>query len=832
MDQAMGLFEPQDNANQTKYVNGRLKAIFFSSNDSFYKVLLIEITGTDLNWPESEIVVTGNFGDVVEENSYHFVGKIVDHPRYGKQFQATNYSSLIATNREGVIKYLSSDQFPGVGKQTAQRVVDALGEDAIQRINEDGRLLDQVQITQKQRNAILENLNVDDALEKTIVTLNSFGFSSKVASAIYDKYHDEAVEIISKNPYQLVEDIRGISFKRADAIALRVGLTATSTERIRAGLLYAIQEICFEHGDTYTTTADLLSTAGELLDNNVEEPISGEKLGESLIQLAKERKIVGEDDRIYLGYVYRAEVQIAKHLGRVIKSEDEDETDFSDEAILQQIGKVETQFGIHYDQSQSDAILKAMKSPVFILTGGPGTGKTTIINGIVNTYARLHDYSLDINDYKDKPFPIVLAAPTGRAAKHMADSTGLPASTIHRLLGLNGQESADYTSPKEIEGKLLIIDEMSMVDTFLFRSLMRAVPNQMQIVFVGDQDQLPSVGPGQVFHDLLVSKQLPAMYLNNIHRQGKGSSIVQLAHDIHAGKLSPDFDQNQPDRSFISCNEWQIPSVIKQVVQRAKDKEFNLMDVQVLAPMYRGAAGIDRLNNVLQEVWQANSSGKSVTIRGHTYRLHDKVLQLVNNPEKNVFNGDLGEIVGMETPDNQSIPTKIIIAFDETEVAYEKNEWVQFTLAYCTSIHKAQGSEFPMVILPIVHQYSRMLQRNLLYTAVTRASDFLIMLGEKQAFEQCVRSLSVNRKTSLVQRLIDVIGVETDSSVSETAANEGEATDNEATSTVTTTERKSYRLTAQMIRQETIDPMIGMAGVTPDQFEKTGASSKSIHGQK
>lgn len=361
---------------------------------------------------------------------------------------------------------------------------------------------------------------------------------------------------------------------------------------------------------------------------------------------------------------------------------------------------------------------------------------------------------------------------------------------------------------------------------------MRAVPNHMQIIFVGDQDQLPSVGPGQVFHDLLTSKQLPAMHLDNIYRQEKGSSIVQLAHDIHAGKLSENFDQNQSDRSFIACNETQLPSVIEQVARRAKDKDFGLMDVQVLAPMYRGTAGIDHLNNILQNVWQVNPTGKSVTIRDHTYRIGDKVLQLVNNPEQNVFNGDLGIIVGMEAPKNQAIPTKIIIDFDETEVTYEKNEWIQFTLAYCTSIHKAQGSEFPMVILPIVRQYSRMLQRNLLYTAVTRASDFLIMLGEKQAFEQCVRSISVNRKTSLVQRLVEAISEEPYQAVKNPSTdnlNDSVSIKNnhdEQQEAVASSEPRHLpdHLTGEMINDEQVDPMIGMDGITPYQFDKSNMS--------
>ncbi|PAK83813.1 SF1B family DNA helicase RecD2 [Lentilactobacillus kefiri] len=824
MDRSMDLFGSEQNNHEPQYVDGRLKAIFFSSNDSFYKVVLVEITDTNVDWPEDEIVVTGNFGDLVEENSYHFTGKLVDHPRYGKQFQASNYTSVIATTREGVVKYLSGEQFPGIGKKTAERVVDVLGDDAIEKITADGRVLDNVPISSKLRTAIVENLNTDDNLEKVIVGLNSYGFSSAIASSIYQKYHEDALKIIAENPYQLVEDIDGISFKKADAIALRLGIVPDSNERIRAGLMYAIDELCLQNGDTYTTTGPLIETAINVLEGNSNQQIPGKKLAESLVELAKEGKVVGEKNRIYLTRLYNAEVQIADHLNRVIKNKD-DEDQLKEDAIKKQLRVVEKQFDINYDDSQVAAIVQAIQSPAFILTGGPGTGKTTIINGIVNTYARLHEYSLDINSYKDKPFPIVLAAPTGRAAKHMTESTGLPASTIHRLLGLNGRESNDTAGTKDIEGALLIIDEMSMVDTYLFRSLVRAIPNHMQVVLVGDQDQLPSVGPGQVFHDLLVSKQIPAMQLNTIYRQEKGSSIIQLAHDIHRGKLSADFTENQSDRSFIPCNEYQISSVIQQVTKRAKQKDFGLMDVQVLAPMYRGRAGIDRLNDVVQDVWQGDAAGnKSVTIREHTYRIGDKVLQLVNNPERNVFNGDIGIIVGMETVKDQKTPNKITIDFDETEVTYEKNEWTQFTLAYCTSIHKAQGSEFKMVILPIVRQFSRMLQRNLLYTAVTRASDFLIMLGEKEAFEQCVRNVSVNRQTSLVKRLVDAIGLKvSDDGSEEDSTQEPETAGLSAVESADHAEKQALpdHLTNDVINQNLIDPMIGMDDVSPKDFMKS-----------
>ncbi|GAY74091.1 Recd-like DNA helicase YrrC [Lentilactobacillus kosonis] len=426
----------------------------------------------------------------------------------------------------------------------------------------------------------------------------------------------------------------------------------------------------WKNGDTYTTTGPLLSETTRLLEANGQPQISADKIAAGLVELAKSNQIIGESDRIFPANLYRAEFQIAEHLQRVI--ENNDEVSFTDAQIEKQLRKVERKYQISYDQSQTNAITDAIKSPVFVLTGGPGTGKTTIINGIVNTFCELNDYSMDINQYKDKPFPVILAAPTGRAAKHMTDSTGLPASTIHRLLGLNRSDSEQAAATKDIDGELLIIDEMSMVDTYLFKMLVSSVPNHMKIILVGDQDQLPSVGPGQVFHDLLTAKAVPYMKLDTIYRQDANSSIISLAHEIHQGELPVDFTVNQRDRSFIPCDENQIASVVQQVTERAKSKGFSKMDVQVLAPMYRGRAGIDKLNDTIQEVWQAAGSTKSVTIRQHTYRIGDKVLQLENNPEKNVFNGDIGMIVSMKQAKDEDTPSQITIDYDDIEVTYQK----------------------------------------------------------------------------------------------------------------------------------------------------------------
>ncbi|WP_283678865.1 ATP-dependent RecD-like DNA helicase [Lentilactobacillus sp. Marseille-Q4993] len=816
MADSIDLFDVAGDNNTEKFIDGRLKAIFFASDDSFYKVLLVEITNTNLDWDEAEIVVTGSFGDVIEETAYHFVGKLIDHPRYGKQFQATNYSTVMKTTRRGVVNFLSGDKFPGVGERTAEKIVDVLGTDALEKIDNDHSVLDQVGLTDKQKQSITDNLVIKDDLEKVIIGLNSYGFSNQLSSVIYQKYRDDALNIIAENPYRLVEDIPSIGFKRADAIAIDQGIAPDAAVRISAALLYSIQTLCARNGDTYTTTQPLLQETERMLGARGED-VPANKIAQGLVELSKESKIIGEKDRIFLTGLYNAEVQIAEHLNRLIKNNEDEEVD--DEQLDKVIRKVERKFDIEYDDSQEAAIKQAIKSPLFVLTGGPGTGKTTIINGIVNVFSELNDFSLDINAYKDKPFPILLAAPTGRAAKHMTENTGLPASTIHRLLGLTQNDSEDAAITKDIDGSLVIIDEMSMVDTYLFKMLVAALPSHIKVVLVGDADQLPSVGPGQVFHDLIESKSLPVMKLNRIYRQDADSTIISLAHQIHSGRLPEDFTVNKPDRSFIPCSPAQVSSVVDQVVKRAKTKDFPRMDVQVLAPMYRGPAGIDNLNDSIQTVWQDTPGKKKVEIRNHSYMIGDKVLQLINNAEKNVFNGDIGQIVSMKQEKGQDAPTSITVDFEDTEVTYEKSEWNQFTLAYCTSIHKAQGSEFDMVILPIVHQFSRMLQRNLLYTAVTRASKFLILVGEQSAFEQCVETVSVNRQTSLIEKVKRAVGI--DDGTEENVQIESDDTEiiNEHTEEPNSESLNDDKvLTVAKILGNEIDPMIGMEDVTPGDF--------------
>ncbi|MFC7281605.1 ATP-dependent RecD-like DNA helicase [Apilactobacillus apinorum] len=823
--------ENNNEQNEKLFINGKVAATFFESNDSFFKVLLVKISETNISdWHEDEIVITGNFADIAEENEYQFFGVLVDHPKYGKQFKADNYHSTVPTSKEGLVEYLSGDNFAGVGKQTAKKMVDILGVNLITDVLDNESLLDKVGLSSKQRKTVIDTLQKNNGMEQVIIGLNSYGFGSSLSSAIYNKYKGDTLKVIEENPYQLVEDIDGIGFKKADDIAKQMGMSANNPGRIRAGLISALQSLSLKNGDTYTQTGPILDETLKLLNNGNSENITGDDLSEQFLELAKTQKIVGEEDRVYLKDLYDDEWRIAEHINRIIKNPNT--KTFDDETIDKKIRLIEKKLNISYDESQTNALKQAIKSQMFLLTGGPGTGKTTIIKGIIYLYAYLNDYSLDINKYKEHEFPILLAAPTGRAAKRMQETSGIPASTIHRLLGLSGYDD-NNEGTKDLEGGLLIVDEMSMVDTYLFKALMRAVPNQMKVILVGDKDQLPSVGPGQVFTDLLRSQRINSMQLSTIYRQDSNSTIIPLAHSIQQGRLPEDFNEKQSDRSFIPCGANQMSSVIEQIVKRAKQKGFSATDIQVLSPMYRGMSGVNHLNDVIQEIMNPGNKEDQLEYRGIHFRLGDKVLQLVNSPEDNVFNGDIGQIIEV-IHGEKSTQDKIKVAFDQSEVTYQRKDWIQITLAYCTTIHKAQGSEFKMVILPIVPQFTKMLKKNLLYTAITRASDTLIMIGDYDSFLSCAQSESDNRNTSLMQRIQSLLNGEIKPSNTELLTDKKQTveTNNEKDKPVDTNKNdqveekvsteedtdntiKSYRLTSSLINSDQIDPMIGMEGIKP-----------------
>ena len=736
------------------YFVGTIAAIFFQNPSNFYKVLLVRVTETTADYREKEIVVTGSFGDVQENELYRFYGELVDHPKYGRQLKVERYEQEKPTTANGIVGYLSSEKFPGIGKKTAEKIVELLGEEAIEKIIADPSVLKQISgLTKPKREMIAETIRLNHGMDQVIMGLNRYGFGSQLAFSIYQTYKNEALDIIQENPYQLVEDIEGIGFKRADNLAEQLGIAADSPRRIRAAILHQIFQHAVQTGDTYVPAEMLLSQTIKILETSRPIEIQPDQVATVIIQLVEEGKIQQEGTNLYENSLFFSEWGIGNSIQRLLSRKKE--IKYPEKEVKKNIRRIEKVFGIQYGESQEKAISEAVRSPLFILTGGPGTGKTTVINGIVNLFAELNGLELDPTKYTQEIFPILLAAPTGRAAKRMNETTGLPASTIHRLLGLNGREKSPTVSTKELEGGLLIIDEMSMVDTWLANTLFKSIPTNMQVILVGDKDQLPSVGPGQVLHDLLEIDQIPKMELNQIYRQGDGSSIIPLAHEIKEGQLPADFTKNQRDRSFFRSDAYTIEPLIAKIVEKAKNKGFTAQDIQVLAPMYRGPAGIDALNKMMQNIFNPGRDGrKEVHWNDTVYRIGDKVLQLVNTPELNVFNGDMGEITGIVlAKDSEDKIDELVIQFDANEVTYKRNEWNKITLSYCCSIHKSQGSEFKMVILPMVHQYQRMLQRNLLYTAVTRSKELLILLGEEHAYATCVKNESASRKTTLKKRI-------------------------------------------------------------------------------
>ncbi|MFC5466693.1 ATP-dependent RecD-like DNA helicase [Lederbergia graminis] len=782
-------------SDQEKYVKGRHLVTIFHNEQNLYSVIRIRVDETNDENKDKEAVITGYFPKLHEQETYIFYGEYKEHPRFGLQFNAKHFKKEMPQTKQGVITYLSSDLFKGIGTKTAERIVETLGENAISNILAQPSILDTIpKLGAETAKQLYETLLEHQGLENVMIALSEYGFGPQISMKIYQVYKEDTLNIIEKNPYKLIEDVEGIGFGRADELGSHLGITGNHPDRIKAGCIYILEQECIRNGHVYLDLAELLDQVKTLLEERQAVEIPFQDIANEVVKLEEESKIIVEDKRVYMPSLYFSEKGIVSNIKRIMEQK-EYEDQFPESEFLLALGELEERLGVEYAGSQREAIKTALTNPMMILTGGPGTGKTTVIKGIVELYAELHGCSLDPTTYKkEEPFPILLAAPTGRAAKRMAESTELPAMTIHRLLGMTGQEQLDSDDERQIEGKLIIVDEMSMVDTWLAHQLLKALPDEIQVIFVGDEDQLPSVGPGQVLKDILRSQVIPTVQLTDIYRQKEGSSIIDLAHEIKKGIIPDNLLQPQKDRTFIRCQSSQIAEVVEKVVVNAKKKGYSAKDVQVLAPMYRGPAGIDNLNVILQEIFNPNSDGKRKEIQfgDVKFRIGDKVLQLVNQPEQNVFNGDMGEIISiLYAKENTEKQDMIIVSFEGTEVTYTRADLNQITHAFCCSIHKSQGSEFPIVILPVIRSYYRMLRRNLLYTAITRSKQSLILCGEESAFKIGIeRKDDLQRKTTLYEKLTDNQQVE----------KTGEST---------------------ILSEETfllIDPMIGMENVSPYDF--------------
>ncbi|MEK5289691.1 ATP-dependent RecD-like DNA helicase [Streptococcus sp. FSL R7-0212] len=796
------------------FFSGTVDRIIFENSSNFFKILNLMIEDTDSDFDDFEIIITGTMADIMEGEDYTFWGQLSQHPKYGQQLQLSRYQRAKPSS-SGLIKYFSSDHFKGIGKKTAERIVSLYGDNTIDKILDDPSKLEDINgFSKANREAFVAKLRINYGTEQIIAALVELGLSNRMAFQIYDQYKEEAVERVRTNPYQLVEDIQGIGFKMSDKLAQEIGIADSAPERFRAALLHSLLEQSISQGDTYIEARDLLAYAIDLLEDSRQIECDPAQVAQELSHLISDEKVYNAGTKIFDASLFTAEEGIKNQLQRLLDTPFEKQ--ISQDKIEKEVQAIEKEFAISYDQVQKDAIYQALTSKVFILTGGPGTGKTTVIRGILEAYARIND--IDLNK---KDLPIVLAAPTGRAARRMNELTGLPSATIHRHLGLNGDN--DYQAMEDyLDCDLLVVDEFSMVDTWLANQLLGAISSNTQIIIVGDSDQLPSVGPGQVLADLLKITSLPQIALRKIFRQSADSTIVDLANQMRQGILPVDFRDKKADRSYFDAMPQHVPTMVTKIVASAVKSGIPADEIQILAPMYKGQAGINNLNQLMQELLNPLDNGTEFVFNEIHFRKGDKVLHLVNDAQLNVFNGDIGYITDLiPAKYTESKQDEIMMDFDGSEVTYPRNEWLKITLAYAMSIHKSQGSEFQVVILPITRQSGRMLQRNLIYTAVTRSKSKLILLGEHSAFDYAIKNEGDKRKTFLVQRFDQDLTTESNDQLAkiDTVENSSDSL-GQAQNTIAKpleSEEPTILTTANML---SIDPLIGLTDADFKKFFK------------
>lgn len=688
---------------------------------------------------EEDFTATGYFGELNEDVLYKLHGDYVDHPRYGMQFQVTAYEKMMPNDESTLIRYFSSSLFPGIGAQTAKSIVEALGEDAIEIIKENPEALKQITaLNARKRASIIQGIMEHEEADDSVVFFTRMGISVKTIMKMEAAYGDAMISMVKENPYRLIEEIDGIGFKTADKLAKELAFAQDHPYRIKAVILSCVLDLCMVSGDTYTTLEQIEKRFRKEFGASMD-------INPYLEELELDRLVMIEDERIYHHTQYDAQNGIASFLAGFPYRESEEEVTFDIEGI----GMMEQKFHIRYEDKQKEAITAFFKEPFLILTGGPGTGKTTIVKGILDLYQRY--YPSDT---------IALCAPTGRAAKRLSELSSTAATTIHSLLKWDLETNTFLVNDKEpIQADLLIIDEFSMVDQWLFYHLLRACRMVKRIVVIGDEDQLPSVGCGCVLKDLIESACFPLVRLNKIFRQSEGSDVVTLAHQIREG--SADILENAKDIAFFPCQNYEVRDLILSVVSNALDKGYDPKEIQVLAPMYGGVAGIDALNNALQKMMNpADPYKKELKVGYRLFREHDKILQLKNQPEDEVYNGDIGEIIEISYRDDNVHQKNCITAdFDGVLVEYSGEQIYNITHAYATSIHKAQGSEYAIVIMPIVKDYRYMLQKRLIYTGVTRAKRSLVLLGDKEVFLHALRVEDRHvRKSTLQEKIKEMMG--------------------------------------------------------------------------
>ena len=646
--------------------------------------------------------------------------------KYGKQFIVQSFEEVMPATVYGIEKYLGSGLVKGIGPKFAQLIVRQFGTDTIEVIETDiERLYEVPGIGKKRVEKIRESWEKQKDIKNVMLFLQGYGVSTAYAAKIYRCYGKESIDKVNENPYRLADDIWGIGFKTADGIANKMGYEKNDLRRCKSGLTYTLSQLSDE-GHVYAEQEQLLKSAMELLEAD-QDPIV-----QAMKEMVETEQLIMDGDVIYLPPFYYAEIGTANNLKGLMNCMGKKAA-----PIQPNMEAITLQTGIEYDEVQVAAIRQAVNSKVMVLTGGPGTGKTTTTQGIIAAL-------------KTMGYSILLAAPTGRAAKRMSEATGMEAKTIHRLLEYNPADGYKRNDENPLEGDVLIVDECSMIDILLMNNLVKALPETMHLILVGDIDQLPSVGAGNVLRDIIDSERVPVVRLTRIFRQAQTSRIVMSAHAINEGKF-PDIS-NGKDTDFFFIKNDDADAVATAIVDLVKNRlpkgyHMPLSKIQVLTPMQRGVVGSANLNLILQEA--LNPTKEGLSRGGYNFRKGDRVMQIRNNYDKEVFNGDLGYIESVNQEDRT-----LMVNFEERLVEYEVSELDELSLAYATTIHKAQGSEYPIVVMPVLMKHYVMLQRNLIYTGITRAKKVCVLIGSTKALAYAIHNLTVsNRNTKLKERL-------------------------------------------------------------------------------
>jgi exodeoxyribonuclease V alpha subunit len=722
----------------TEKLRGVVERVTYANAENGYSVLRLAVKGKlDL------VTVVGNLADVNAGESLELEGVWTRHRQYGRQFKVLSYRTVLPATAEGIKKYLGSGMIKGIGPVMAGRIVDKFGADTLDVIEHDSRrLLDVLGIGRKRVDQIRMAWDEQKQIREVMVFLQGHGVRPSWAVKIYKAFGDASVQVVREDPYRLAREINGIGFKTADQIAQNLGLPPDSPRRVAAGVAYALGEMANE-GHVYVPQGELLATATKMLEvpaDLVQEGVEALEQEEEVYRETIEYPVAGtqagseeirEEEAVYLRPFYYGEVGVARRLQAMLHHAGSRLDVFGGvmwQVLLSDTGEM------HLSARQQEAVRTALTRKVTVLTGGPGTGKTTTVRTVIDLLERFkRSYAL--------------ASPTGRAAKRLAEATGRPAKTIHRMLGFVPGEGFKHDEDNPLDVDMLIVDETSMLDLLLANHLLKAIHPATHLLLVGDVDQLPSVGAGNVLRDVIDSGQVPVVRLDLIFRQAQDSLIVTNAHRINKG-LMPTFSKTATDFFlFGQDNPDEAAELIVDIVQRRIPRKFGydpVDDIQVLSPMYRGAVGVSNLNDRLQAALNPPSPKKAERrLSGRAFRAGDRVIQLRNNYDLDVFNGDVGRIQSID-----ALNQRLLVEIDERVVRYDWSEADELALAYAISVHRAQGSEYPAVVIPVMTTHYMMLQRPVLYTAVTRARELVVLVGSRRAIAIAVRNDKVARRHS------------------------------------------------------------------------------------